>query len=500
MRIISKTIILSFFFLLFISIYIVSTPPVLSASETEQPSTTDTYKFLGVNIHGLVSKESAQIEHILNYLSSSCGTNVIRIFFTSAGGDINKLKQILDFGNQYNITFIITLADYANRPNDLLPFELNESPTGWYRDGYKQTYVAHVEKTVAALKDHPAIYAWELANEPHCNGNTDCVEPYHTWVTDMSRFIRSIDTNHHISIGTMAWRNIDLGDNIEEHNGIDPQYERNNALSSITVLTGHYYSDDFDAQKPFILKGIDIGEKLQKPYYVGEAGLLCGGNNCTLASQENEQTRAELVKQEIADVFNAGATGYLLWQYSDRKNSWIENDPFSFFEGDPICSVMQESAQTLKTGGSLPGGTSGGRTLQPINNRVSREELAIYNMNQSLIPGQAIKQKPADQGIISRLLNAMAGFFQFNFFTPPSQKDKFYAQSEGLQQSNVPEGVIPSSTSPENNLKYYIGSPSGYYGVELPSELHQSANAIKDYEKRYEKSYFPENTAPVTGF
>lgn len=92
---------------------------------------------------------------------------------------------------------------------------------GWYQDWV--TYLANRVNvyTGVAYKDEPSILAWELANEPQCNGspgmyNTSvgCIvqgeeassSPLMTsWVTDMSAFIKSVDNNHLVAVGGQGW-------------------------------------------------------------------------------------------------------------------------------------------------------------------------------------------------------------------------------------------------------------------------------------------------------
>ncbi len=347
-----------------------------SLGETNKlPSIGDTSKssnsFIGVNVHYLANlatntpenpNKREKLEHILSYLSNSCGVSVIRIWGT---GSAQELKKTLDLGTQYNVKFIIALADFANRTSrdTLIPLQSGseltnspaENPTSWYRDGYKGTYLAHARDTVTYLKDHPSVYAWELANEPHCAAFADCPEAYTNWIKDVSGLIKSIDTKHLVSIGTQANADFQLGESVN-----DGQYEKINSISTIGALSGHYYNgsiqgvkdpNEFSKEKALMLKELEIAKKLNKPFYIGEAGFVCdvaSNSNCIQASFEKETDRAQQLKVELTEFFNAGATGYLVWQYSDRKSDNIENDMFSFFEGDPMCQVMKEAADKLK--------------------------------------------------------------------------------------------------------------------------------------------------------
>ena len=78
----------------------------------------------------------------------------------------------------------------------------------WYKD-----YISHLLNRVnfytgIAYKDDPTIFAWELANEPRCQGS----DPYPTspncdaalitnWVSEISAYIQALDTNHLVGVG-----------------------------------------------------------------------------------------------------------------------------------------------------------------------------------------------------------------------------------------------------------------------------------------------------------
>lgn len=364
-----------------------------SVSECQklQKNKSSSNKFIGVTIPNLATKEPERIDHILSYLSNSCGINTVRMllpFDKFDNQNKQKVLEVLEMGTKYHIKFIIPFADYSNIPNNLINVNPNQDPSSWYKDGYNKQYRKHAENILSFLKENPSIYAWELANGPHCNTKESCINEYGNWTRAMANTIKQIDATHLISIGNAANNNNNLGDNPEKNGAINEQYEKNNSFQHITALSGHYYSNLFSQQKPFMLKDIEIAKKLNKPFYVGEAGFLCGTQDCKSATTENEETRARLVKQELNDLFNAGATGFILRQYADRKDDPIEADEFSFFEGDPICSITKEVARTLlpettvsgwPTNGSIQQGPQGGTSHNDIYKSSRAESVDLAN-------------------------------------------------------------------------------------------------------------------------
>src|SRR5262249_45959602 len=78
----------------------------------------------------------------------------------------------------------------------------------WYKN-----WVAHVINRVnvytgIAYRNDPAIFAWQLANEPECPGNgsyptsSDCGATMLTnWAAEMGAWVKSLDPNHLLGVG-----------------------------------------------------------------------------------------------------------------------------------------------------------------------------------------------------------------------------------------------------------------------------------------------------------
>lgn len=69
------------------------------------------------------------------------------------------------------------------------------------------SYQKYVNTIVSRYKDSKAIFSWELANEPRCNGypainSGKCTPASLTqWVKDQSAYIKAIDPNHMVCVG-----------------------------------------------------------------------------------------------------------------------------------------------------------------------------------------------------------------------------------------------------------------------------------------------------------
>jgi len=136
---------------------------------------------------------------------------------------------------------------------------------------YLKTMVSRTNQiTGVAYKDDPAIFSWQIANEPRAF--KDELHPqFIALMHEAAELIRSIDTNHMISTGMEGQQGCE--------NLID-EYETIHADPLISYLTFHIWPDnwgfkdlygDSDAQ---LQNHIDVARKLGKPLVVEEFGLL----------------------------------------------------------------------------------------------------------------------------------------------------------------------------------------------------------------------------------
>lgn len=70
----------------------------------------------------------------------------------------------------------------------------------------KEAYKNYVKAVVSRYVDSPAIFGWELANEPRCSGalknGGNCNTAMTTvWIKEMSEYVKSLDNNHMVAIG-----------------------------------------------------------------------------------------------------------------------------------------------------------------------------------------------------------------------------------------------------------------------------------------------------------
>ncbi|MFD2542770.1 cellulase family glycosylhydrolase [Lacinutrix gracilariae] len=124
------------------------------------------------------------------------GLNSVRIFvqyddFGKADVDskkLEKLKQTLDAAEENKLKVVVTLFDFYG-DYSVMNWTLNQR---------------HAETIIKAVKDHNALLAWDIKNEPNLDFESRGKDRVIAWLDKMIDLVKSIDTEHPVTIG---WSN-----------------------------------------------------------------------------------------------------------------------------------------------------------------------------------------------------------------------------------------------------------------------------------------------------
>lgn len=113
-----------------------------------------------------------------------------RLDYVVAAAEIRGIKLIINFVNNWD--------DYGGISAYVSAF--GGSKTSWYTNTAAQAqYRKYIEAVVSRYASSPAVFAWELANEPRCNGcSTDVI---YNWAASTSAYVKSLDPNHMVTLG-----------------------------------------------------------------------------------------------------------------------------------------------------------------------------------------------------------------------------------------------------------------------------------------------------------
>lgn len=216
----------------------------------------------------------------------NAGLNSIRIFvpYEDFGkADVNvdkleKLKKVLDEALHQNIKVVVTLFDFYGN-YDVLDWTLNHR---------------HAEKIVETFKDHEAILAWDVKNEPNLDFNSRGKENVIAWLDYMIITIKAIDKKHPVTIG---WSNVESGTILKD---------------KVDVVSFHYYEDIANFEKEYL----DLKSKIKdKPIILQEFGLSSyGGFWRPFASSEEDQAN---YYKEIQKVLTKNSIPFMSWTLYD---------------------------------------------------------------------------------------------------------------------------------------------------------------------------------------
>ncbi|KAJ7859651.1 glycoside hydrolase [Mycena olivaceomarginata] len=216
-------------------------------------------------------------------------------------------------------------------------------------------FKSYVQTVVTRYANEPTILAWELANEPRCGGsntvasstcNTTTIS---TWASTISAFIKSLDSNHLVTLGDEGFFNRPGSNNFDfvyqGTLGID--FEANIKITTLDFATFHMYpqswgetanpnSDTWGVQ--WITDHATVMKAANKPAILEEFGLT-GTRNTTYADW-------------YSAVLSTGITGDLIWQAgSQLTNGPTADDGYAIFPTDPVYALMQAHAKALKARG-----------------------------------------------------------------------------------------------------------------------------------------------------
>lgn len=224
------------------------------------------------------------------------------------------------------------------------------------QNAFKQTIKTVINRinsiTGIAYKDDRSIMAWQLANEPRNGKDSLKQAAMMKWVFDASAYIKSLDTNHLVSIGTEGeaghWFNFKHWININTAPGVDyvtihlwPQNwswfdpkRASQTMDSACNLAQEYLS-----------RHIAAADSLNKPSVIEEFGMARDNGNFSMGSPciYRDKFLDFVLNFAQSNFNNTGLAGINFWGWSGEaapKNpgkNWSAGEPLS---GDPPHEIQ----------------------------------------------------------------------------------------------------------------------------------------------------------------
>ena len=190
-------------------------------------------------------------------------------------------------------------------------------------------------------KDDPAIFSWQIGNEPRCfSDDPEIRSGFIGWMTETARIIKEIDPNHLLSTGNEGLMGCES----------DPVLlEQVNSIPGVDYMTIHIWpynwgwakaeslSEDLDAAiantDDYIKKHVELAERLGLPIVVEEFGFPRDGFS---DSREASTTCRDKYYKHIFGLVGDVLDGLNFWGWSGFANpAHSQWEPGDDYTGDP---------------------------------------------------------------------------------------------------------------------------------------------------------------------
>ena len=216
------------------------------------------------------------------------GLNSVRVFvqyddFGKADIDKEKLQKLsltLDAAEENGLKVVVTLFDFYG-DYSVLDWTLN---------------MHHAKTIISELKDHKAIIAWDIKNEPNLDFESRGKVNVTSWLANMIDLVRSIDPNHPVTIG---WSNVQSASILKD---------------KVDIISFHYYEDinTLDLAVENLKK--EVGDK---PIVLQEFGMSSyAGFWKPFGSSEADQANYHKKAQEIIAAYDLQFMSWTLYDFN----------------------------------------------------------------------------------------------------------------------------------------------------------------------------------------
>ncbi|KAL4907678.1 hypothetical protein BDW74DRAFT_189123 [Aspergillus multicolor] len=258
-----------------------------------------------------------------------------RLDYVVKSAELHGIKLIINFVNYWD--------DYGGM-NAYVQAYGGSDNSEWYENEEMQSaYQTYIKAVVSRYIDSPAIFAWELANEPRCQGCDTSV--LHNWIQKTSAYIKSLDGKHMVCIGDEGF-----GLDTSSDGSYPFQYGEGGdfaaALSIDTIDFGtfHLYPDSWGTNNTWGNLWITAHSE----------ACIAAGKPCLFEEYGVTSDHCAVEKPWQHTALNAsGIAGDLYWQYGDTLSTGQSaDDGNTFYYGSEEfeCLVTEHVAAIEASG------------------------------------------------------------------------------------------------------------------------------------------------------
>jgi len=278
------------------------------------------------------------------------GTPTVNTGSTGLGNFDNVVASAKANGLRLIVTLTNNWSDYGGM--DVYVNQLIGQ--GQYHDYFytnsatQAAYKNYVNTFVSRYVNEPTILAWELANEPRCTGSTGTTSgtcnttTITNWVSTMSAYIKSIDSNHLVAIGDEGFFNDPSSSLYPYQGGEGIDFNANLQVPTLDFGTAHLYpvswgqtSDPTGFGVQWIEDHATSQKTYNKPVILEEFGVT---TNMT-----------GTYTQWYSTIDSSGLTGDLIWQAGSYLSSGATpNDGYTVYPNSSAYPLEIQYTAALK--------------------------------------------------------------------------------------------------------------------------------------------------------
>jgi mannan endo-1,4-beta-mannosidase len=287
---------------------------------------------------------------------------------------LKRLDFVVHSARERGLRLVLVLTnswrDYGGMDQYLVWHGLNTHHQFFTDARVRATYKSWVHQLVTrinsvdgvAYRDDPAIFAWELANEPR----TMTLEDFDSadgwdgstitrWAEEMSAYIQELDSNHMVSVGDEGF--LSSGGDGWTYNapfGVDS--EALTMLPGIDFGTYHLYPDHWVTSdewgKSWILSHIELARRANKPTLLEEYGTRVRREREHEGKITSGGARRLSALSSWNDVLlEKGGSGALFWMLGadvEPSRRYPDYDRFTLYPGEESVQLLSQYAVRMR--------------------------------------------------------------------------------------------------------------------------------------------------------
>ncbi|PYH48051.1 glycoside hydrolase 5 family protein [Aspergillus saccharolyticus JOP 1030-1] len=265
---------------------------------------------------------------------------------TGADG-LQRLDYVVTSAEKYGVKLIINFVnewdDYGGMDAYVTAYGASTKTDFYTNTAIQAAYKTYIKAVVSRYSSSSAIFAWELANEPRCQGCDTSV--LYNWISATSKYIKSLDSKHLVTIGDEGFGlDTDSDGSYPYTYGEGLNFTKNLGISTIDFGTLHLYPDSwgtsYDWGNGWITAHAAACKAVGKPCLLEEYGVT--SNHCTVESPW-QQTAGNAT----------GISGDLYWQYgttfswgqspNDGNTIYYNTSDFQCLVTDHVAAINAKS-------------------------------------------------------------------------------------------------------------------------------------------------------------